>query len=279
MAAFILLMLFTFAIESIPAWKNGAWNILAGKEWFYRSEKFGMLSMIYGSVIVAFIAILIAAPLGIGTAIYTAEIAPNRFRLIIKAIIELLAGVPSVIYGILGIIFLREWIQNGLQLNTGDTLLTAGILVGIMILPTVATLCDDSFRSIPSQQRAASRALGMTRWETILNTLLPQAFSGITAAVLLALGRGAGETIAVMLVVGRQDNQTPSSILDISTWFSSGQTVTSKLGGSEVHIAYGDPSHWPAISALALVLLTGVSLLTIIGRKIVVHTNHKGGAQ
>lgn len=278
MIAFIALMLLAFLIQSIPAWKNGPLNLLAGQEWFYRSEKFGMLSMIYGSATVALIAILTAAPLGIGAAIYTAEIAPRQLRLTIKAIIELLAGIPSVIYGILGIIFLRDWIRNGLQLDTGDTLLTAGILVGIMILPTVATLCDDALRAIPSQQRAASRALGLTRWETIKQTLLPQASSSIMAAILLALGRGVGETIAVMLVVGRQDNQLPSNPLDLSTWLAPGQTLTSKLGGSEINIAYGNPTHWGAISALALVLLIGVTLLTIIGRKLIQRAQTKGGA-
>jgi len=277
MVLFMTLMLLSFLADSLPAWSGGVWEVLAGKEWFYRSEKFGIASMIYGSLVVAIIAILFAAPLGIGAALFTAEIASHRWRMLIKGVIELLAGVPSVIYGILGILFLRDWIRRGFELNTGDTLVTAGILVGVMILPTVVTLCDDSLRAVPRLQRDAARALGMTRSETIFSVVIPQAGSGVMAAILLALGRGVGETIAVMLVVGRQDNQLPSSILNLEKWLEPGQTLTSKLGGSEVNIAYGDPQHWGAITALALVLLLGVVIITAIGRYLVRLTDAKGG--
>ncbi|BDS08247.1 hypothetical protein NT6N_32870 [Oceaniferula spumae] len=277
MVLFIVLMLAAFLIHSLPAWRGGVWDLLAGTEWYYRSEKFGMLSMIYGSAVVSLIAILFAAPLGIGAAVYTAEIAGHRWRMIVKGIIELLAGVPSVIYGILGILFLREWVRRGFDLNTGDTLLTAGLLVGVMILPTVVTLCDDALRAVPRIQRDAARGLGMTRSEMIFSVLVPQAGSGMMAAVLLALGRGVGETIAVMLVVGRQDNQLPASIVDFDKILEPGQTLTSKLGGSEVNIAFGDPGHWGAITALALVLLLGVMVITVLGRFLVHYAEKRGG--
>ena len=185
-----------------------------------------------------------------------------------KVLIELLAGVPSVVYGILGMLILRDWIYRLLErwdALSGDTLLTGGVLLAVMILPTVVTLSDDALRSVASSQRQAARALGLNRTETILSVCLPQALPGLLAAVLLGLGRAVGETIAVFLVIGRQDNQLPESWLTLRPLAEAGQTLTTKLGGSETFIAYGDPLHWAAIVGLALVLLVLVLGVTVSG--------------
>jgi phosphate transport system permease protein len=133
-----------------------------------------------------------------------------------------------------------------------------------MILPTVMTLADDALRAVPRIQRVAARGMGLSRSETILSVALPQARSGLTAAVLLALGRALGETIAVFLVVGRQDNQWPERLISLEPLMQAGQTLTSKLGGSETNIAYGDPVHWGAMVGLGLVLLGIVAAVTAI---------------
>ena len=253
--------------QSVPVWRDEGWSYLTGPRWFSRIHEFGALPMIYGSLVVALVALTLAAPLGFGAAICTAEYLPRKTRLAFKVLIELLAGVPSVVYGLLGILLLRDWIYDlfaPFDPLSGDTLLTAGVLLAVMILPTIASLSDDAFRTVPAAQRRAARSLGLTRAETIFSVLLPQAKRGLGAALLLAFGRSLGETIAIFLVVGRQDNQLPAHWFSPRPLLEAGQTITSKLGGSETNIAYGDPLHWAAIVALALVLVAITGAVTII---------------
>jgi phosphate transport system permease protein len=268
---FLLAMIVLFIVQSIPVWGYEGAGFLFGKKWFYRQSQFGALPMIYGSVVVSFLALVLAAPVGIGAAIFCAELVPSGLRLTVKVIVELLAGIPSVVYGLLGILFLRDWVYRVLApfdpLN-GDTLLTAGILLAVMILPTVMTLSDDALRGVPAVQRLAARGLGLTQTEAVLSVSLPQAWRGMIAAVLLALGRALGETIAVFLVVGRQDNQWPVNLWSLRPFIESGQTLTSKLGGSETNIAYGDPLHWAAMVGLGLLLLAMVVAVTLIGARL-----------
>ena len=247
-----------FAWQSLPVWQHAGAGYVTGEKWFYRSHLFGALSMIYGTFVVAGIALLIAAPVGVGTAVFVAEYLPRRLRIIIKAALELLAGIPSVVYGLLGIALLRNWIYDtfeSFELLSGDTLLTAGLLLAIMVLPTVITLADDALSSVPAAQRRAARSLGLSRAEAILTVSLPQARRGLGAALLLALGRSLGETIAVFLVVGRQDNNLPHPWFTPRALLEAGQTLASKLGSSETNIAYGDRLHWAAMMGLGLLLL------------------------
>lgn len=260
----VLWFLGALLVQSIPVWKHSGWDFVTGLTWFYRQSLYGALPMIYGTVWVSGIALLLALPLAIGGAIFTSEILPRKWRFATKLLVELLAGIPSVIYGLLGIALLRDWIYDWFEafdVVSGDTLLTAGLLLGVMILPTVFTLIEDVFRSISGKQRQAARALGLTSAEVTTGVVLPQALPGIVSAVLLGLGRAMGETIAVFLVVGRQDHQS-IEWLSLRPLLEAGQTLTSKLGGSEINLAYGDPLHWGAMMGLALVLLVMVSLST-----------------
>lgn len=267
-ALFLAGMVALFLWQSVPVWRRFGFDYLLGTRWFFRENEFGILPMIYGTFIVSAIALLLAGPIGIAAAVFTAEILPARWRLSVKIVVELLAGVPSVVYGLLGILFLRDWVYQILtpfDPLSGDMLLTAGILLAIMILPTIMTLSDDAFRSVSASQRHAARSLGLTRAETIVAICFPQAWRGILAAVLLALGRAMGETIAVFLVVGRRDNVLPENLFSLRPLFEAGQTLTSKLGGSETNIAYGDPLHWAAIVGLGSVLLAIVAVVTWFG--------------
>jgi phosphate transport system permease protein len=268
---FLLFMVGLFVMESLPVWRHAGWGYLTEPKWFFRKSLFGSLSMVYGTVVVAAIALAVAAPVGIGAAIFTSEYLPPGLRLTAKIIIELLAGIPSVVYGLLGILFLRDWVYWALTPMdpvSGDTLLTAGLLLGIMVLPTIMTLSDDALRSVPNLQRAAARGLGLNRAETTLFVALPQARLGIVAALLLGLGRALGETIAVFLVVGRQDNQWPQNVFSLRPLLEAGQTLTSKLGGSETNIAYGSDLHWAAVVTLALLLLAMVGLCTVVADRL-----------
>ena len=264
----VALLVGVFVWQSLPVWHHEGWGYVTGTKWFFRQKEFGTLPMIYSTVIVGLIALVLAAPLGFGAAIFTAEYLPRRARLAVKVLIELLAGVPSVVYGLLGILLLRDWIYNlfeKFEPLSGDTVLTAGVLLAVMILPTIVTLSDDALRGVSSAQRRAARGLGLTHAETVLSIAIPQAKRGLGAALLLALGRALGETIAVFLVVGRQDNNMPEHIFSLRAWLEAGQTITSKLGGSETNIAYGDPVHWGAMIGLALLLLIMTGTVTLLG--------------
>jgi phosphate transport system permease protein len=257
-----------FAWQSVPVWKHEGWGYLTGARWFFRQHEFGALPMIYGSLVVALIALALATPIGFGAAIFSAEYLPRRARVALKVLIELLAGVPSVVYGLLGILLLRDWIYDAFARFdplSGDTLVTAGVLLAVMVLPTIVTLADDALRSVPAAQRRAARSLGLTRAEAILSVVLPQAKRGLGAALLLAFGRALGETIAVFLVVGRQDNNLPEKLFSMGKLLESGQTLTSKLGSSETNIAFGDPIHWAAIAGLGLILLVMTGIVTLLG--------------
>ncbi len=275
--AFLISLVGVFVWQSLPIWHEVGTGYISGQKWFYRQHLFGTLPMIYGTVIVSLIGLLCAVPIGVWAAICTAEILPEKLRFAVKIVIELLAGVPSVIYGLLGIIFLREWVYRLLtpfDPLSGDTLLTAGLLVGVMILPTIMTLSDDALRGIPALQRQAARGLGLNRSEVVWSVVLPQARQGIIAAVLLALGRSLGEMIAVFLVVGRQDNQLPEKFWSLGPLFRSGQTLASKLGSSETNIAYGDPLHWAAINGLGLLLLLMVGTVTVVAFRLMQKDRH-----
>jgi len=276
-ALFVVALVVLFIWQSLPLWKHEGAGFLTGTKWFYRQTQFGALPMIYGTVVVSAIALCLAAPVGIGAAVFSAEFVPSRLRLGVKIVVELLAGIPSVVYGLLGILFLRDWVYRALSPFdplSGDTLLTAGILLAVMILPTLMTLCDDALRGVPSAQRMAARGLGLTQTEVVFSVSFPQAARGMVAAGLLALGRALGEAIAVFLVVGRRDNQFPANLFSLRPLGESGQTLTSKLASSETNIAYGDPLHWAAIVSLGLVLLAMAVGVTFIGTRVMRSGGH-----
>jgi len=266
----IFVFIFWEAMPMIP--KLDWWTFFTSSRWIPNPApgnpaSYGALGLIVGTFAVTGISLLIAVPVGLGAAVYISEFAKGKAKETLKIIIELLAGVPSVVYGLLGILLLRDWIYElfaRFDPLSGDTLLTAGVLLAVMVLPTVVTLSDDALRSVPATQRRAARALGLTRGETVLHIALPQARRGLGAALLLALGRALGETIAVFLVVGRQDNHLPSQWLALRPLLESGQTLTSKLGSSETNIGYGDPLHWAAIVGLGLILFVLTGGLTVL---------------
>jgi len=255
--------------QNLPIWGHSGEGYFTGKNWYFRHQAFGMLPMLYGTIAVSVIALLLAGPIGIGAAVFAGEYLPARARMVMKLMIELLAGIPSVVYGLLGILILRNYVYDSLRAMgmdplSGDSLLTAGLLLAVMVLPTVMTLADDALRGVSPIQRQAARGLGLSQGQSILFVLLPQAGRGLVAAVLLALGRALGEAIAVFLVVGRQDNQWPRFPFAPDSLINAGQTLASKLGGAETNIAYGDPVHWAAVVGLGLILLSVVITVTLL---------------
>ncbi|MEW6468219.1 MAG: phosphate ABC transporter permease subunit PstC [Bacteroidota bacterium] len=180
-------------------------DFFLGKEWYptaHPSPLFGILPIILGTLWVSLGAILIALPFGLATAVYMAEIANERVRRVLKPMIELLAGIPSVVYGFFGLVVIVPQIQQWFNLPVGETALAGSIVLGIMALPTIITISEDAIRTTPRAMKEASLALGATRWQTITRVIIPYSISGITAGTILGIGRAIGETMAVLMVTG-----------------------------------------------------------------------------
>jgi len=180
-------------------------KFLTEKEWFPTAQpaaQLGVLALILGTLWVSLGAILLALPLGLATAIYMAEIANEKTRRVLKPLIELLAGIPSVVYGFFGLIIIVPLIQQTFQIPVGETGLAGSIILGIMALPTIITISEDALRTAPRAMKEASLALGANKWQTISRVVVPYAASGISAAAILGMGRAIGETMAVLMVTG-----------------------------------------------------------------------------
>lgn len=268
---FILFLFGTLFAHALPSLGREGWTLLTVAHWNFRQSAFGALAMIYGTCVVSFVALALAFPVGLGAAIFVSEILAGKTRAAAKMTIELLAGIPSVVYGLLGVVFLRQWLQDPLTrlgASSGDSLFTAGLLLALMILPTMMTFSDDALRCVPRLFRETARGLGLTRRQAVWHVVLPQARSGILGAALLSLGRAIGETIAVYLVIGRADRPLPRNILSVDAWIDAGQTLTTKLGGAETAIAYGDSRHWSALMALGASLWIAIAFLTYASERL-----------
>jgi phosphate transport system permease protein len=180
-------------------------EFFAGEEWYptaHPAPQYGILPIILGTLWVSLGAILLALPFGLSVAIYMAELAHHRIYKLLKPTVELLAGIPSVVYGFFGLVVIVPLVQKTFNLPVGETGLTGSIILGIMALPTIITISEDALRSVPRAMREASLALGANHWQTIYKVVVPYAMSGITAAVVLGIGRAIGETMAVLMVTG-----------------------------------------------------------------------------
>ncbi len=205
-AAFSILIIFFIFIflfvEAYPAIKEFGSELFTSTSWNVRREEFGLLPAIYGSVFVTIGALLVSVPLGIGAAVYLSEIASNKVRMALKPIIELLAGIPSIVYGFVGAVILGKFLSNTFNLRGIHSFLAAMVILGIMALPIIVSMADDAMKSVPKDIKDASLALGATRWQTIRRVTIPSAISGISSGVIMGMGRAIGETMAVMLIVG-----------------------------------------------------------------------------
>lgn len=256
------------AVEALPAIQKFGPRFLVSTAWNPVTEEYGVLPMIYGTVVSSAIALLIAVPVGLGVSVFLSEdYLPPKIQLPLVFLVELLAAIPSVVYGLWGIFVLIPILTKlGQGLNTyfgwlpifstppvGPGLLPAGVILSIMILPTIAAISRDALISLPSDLRQAAVGLGATRWETILKVLLPAAFSGIVGAVMLALGRAIGETMAVTMVIGNSNNISPSI-------FAPSNTIPSLLANQ-----FAEASGLQVASLMyAALILFGITLLVNI---------------
>jgi phosphate transport system permease protein len=224
-------------------------EFLTGREWYPTSApvaQFGVLPLILGTLLVSFFAILIALPIGLVTAIYMAEIADDRIRRMMKPVIELLAGIPSVVYGFFGLVVLVPAIQKVFDLPVGETALAGSIILAIMALPTIITISEDAIRSTPVALKEASLALGASHWQSLQRVVIPYAKSGIMAAFILGIGRAIGETMAVLMVTGNAAVM-PGGILEPVRTIPA--TIAAELGEAP----YGG-IHFKALFTLGIIL-------------------------
>jgi phosphate transport system permease protein len=249
----VLFILLFLVGDSLPAFQEiGVVPFLAGETWnpTFINPAYGILPLIVGTVLVTLAAMVIAVPLSVATAIYLSELAPYRVKAAIKPVIELLAGIPSVVFGFFGLLVLVEWIRVAFDVPSGECVLAGGILLGVMSLPTIISVSEDALASVPREFREGSLALGATRWQTIRQVVVPAALSGITAAIILGMGRAIGETMAVLMVTGN------AAVIPEPLWnvLSPVRTLTGTLGIEMGEVAIGS-LHYHALFAVATVLL------------------------
>jgi phosphate transport system permease protein len=238
-------------------------DFLGGKEWAPTAEpeKFGLLPLMVGSALVSFGAIVIAIPLGIGTALYLGELAPRAIRETVKPIIEILASIPSVVIGFIGMTLLSGIIKDAFQLNTGLTALTGSIMLAFMSLPTIISISEDAINAVPSSYRFASTALGATKWQTAYKTVLPAASSGIVAATMLGLGRVIGETMTVLMITGNSPRLVFSLLQPV-------RTITGTIAAEMGETVQGGV-HYSALFAIGLMLFLITFFINYLADKFV----------
>lgn len=255
----------TLAIESQHFFSHVTfWEFLTGTKWepLFEPKKFGVLPILWGTMMIAFGACVVAVPIGVGIALYLSEYAHPKVRATLKPLIELLAGIPSVVFGYFAVTIITPFLQRFLPSTEVFNAASAALTVGIMIIPVVASLSEDAFRSVPQSMRDAGYALGATPFEVNLRVVIPAAVSGIMASVILAFARAIGETMAVSLAAGSSPNLTLNFLEPI-------QTMT----GFIVQVSMGDVQHgsieYQSLFAVAGVLFIVTMIFNYLARKVV----------
>lgn len=246
---FVALIFYFLVREGLPALAEVKLADLFAVRWYPIENHFGILPLLSGSFIVTLGAALIAVPFGIGTAIFIAEIAPRWLREILKPLVELLGGLPSVVLGFLGILVLSPYLRILLNLPTGLTALAGSLLLGAIAIPTIVSVAEDALDSVPRSYREGAWALGATRWQTIWRVTLPAARSGVLTGVMLGIGRAIGETMAVMMVTGN----APVLAGSLGALFSPVRTMTATIAAEMGEVSNGS-THYHVLFFIGITL-------------------------
>lgn len=260
------LIVFSLFQEGLPLFnKVSVSDFLFGLEWYPTSDPhlFGIFPLIVGSFVVTFFATLIAVPLGVLAAIYISEIAPPSIKEILKSVIELLAGLPSVVLGFFGMVVVAPWLQETFDLPTGLNIINASMILAIMAIPTISSISEDALYAVPREFKEASYALGATKFETITRVIVPGALSGISTAIMLGMARAIGETLVVLMVAGGAA-AIPESIFDSVRPMPA--SIAAEMGEAPFRSA-----HYQALFAIGIVLF----FLTLIFNLIADYVSHK----
>ncbi len=256
---FLIGIIVVLFVEGLPTFHEVSISqFLFGNRWYPTSEppRLGILPLILGSLWVTAGALIFAIPLGIFSAIFLAELCPKKLREILKPVIEMLAGIPSVVYGFFGMVVLSPLLKDLLSLPTGLTAFTASIILGIMAIPSIVSLAEDAISSVPKSYREASFAVGATHWETIRKVIIPASYSGLGAAVILGAGRIIGETMTVLMVAG-------GAAVIPTSFFQPVRTMTATIAAEMGEAPVGS-LHYHSLFAIAIILFLITFLLNIL---------------
>ncbi len=250
----VLLISIYLIVSGLPAMlKIGPLKFLLGTTWSVSEEEFGILPFILTSIYGAAGALLLGVPIGIMTALFLAKAAPHGLAVIIRTAVELLAGIPSVVYGLVGMMLVVPWVQNSFHLSSGACLLAAILVLAVMILPYIVNVSETALRAVPEEYEEASLALGATKTETWFHVTLPAAKSGVIAAVVQGVGRAIGESMAVIMVAG--------NVANMPGLFKSVRFLTTAIASDMSYAAYGSLQR-QALFSIGLVLFLFIMLIT-----------------
>jgi phosphate transport system permease protein len=256
-----LIVIFLFN-EGLPLFQQiGVLDFLFGDRWVPSKDLYGAFPFIVSTFLVTLGSLLIAVPLGISCAVFLEEIAPRWARELVRPAIELLAGIPSIIYGVFALVIIVDLVKIPFNLATGETILAASIILAVMMLPIIISISQDSIEAVPRTYREGSYSMGATDWQTIHRVVVPAARRGIIAGVILGCGRAIGETMAVVLVIGNVE-KLPLSLLD------SGETLTATIL-LEMGEAVIGSLHYRALFCLGIIPFILVLLLSIISSRLI----------
>ncbi len=270
--AFVLLIFLFLLREGVPAFFEVPLGTLFGTRWYPTFDLYGALPLILGSLLVTFTAIVIALPLGVATAVFVREVAPRWAREILKPLIEVLAGIPSVVLGFFGMTVLAPGIREGLGMPTGLTAFTGAVLLAYMALPTIISVAEDALDAVPKSYRDASLAMGATHWQTIWRVVVPAGRSGILIAVMLGLGRAIGETMAVMMVTGNAARM-PTTLDSV---FRPARTMTATIAAEMGEVAQGS-THYHVLFGIGIILFLITFLINLAATSAIFKKRRRGG--
>ena len=270
-AIFFVALIFYFLIsQGLPALQEVEMSSLFGTRWYPIEEYYGILPLLTGSLVVTIGATLIAVPFGIGTAIYLAEIAPRWAREILKPIIEILAGLPSVVLGFIGIAVLSSLLRESFNLATGLSAFTGSLLLAAISIPTIVSVAEDALDAVPKEYRDGALALGGTKWQTIWTVTLPAARSGVLTATMLGVARSIGETMTVMMVTGN----APVLADNWRIFFMPVRTMTATIAAEMGEVASGSV-HYHVLFLIGIVLFTISLIVNVLASYYVYRTSSR----
>jgi len=272
--AFVALILFFLLREGLPTLGRVSPVEMIKQRWYPTFDLFGMLPLLLGSLLVTVLATIIAVPLGLATAILIREVAPNWAREILKPLIEVLAGIPSVVLGFLGMVAIAPLIRRYLNVPTGLTAFTGAVMLAYMSLPTIISVAEDALDAVPKLYRDAALALGATRWQTVWRVTLPAARSGVVIAVMLGVGRAIGETMAVMMVTGNAARMP----LTLDSVFRPMRTMTATIAAEMGEVAQGS-THYHVLFMVGIVLFVVTFIINAIASMVVIRSGPKRGGR
>jgi phosphate transport system permease protein len=269
---FVVLIFLFLLREGLPVFWEVSPGNLFGIHWFPTFDAFGTLPLILGSAYVTVASILIALPLGVATAVFIREVAPDWTREFLKPLIEVLAGIPSVVLGFFGMHVIAPLVRTTLNAPTGLTAFTGAVLLAYMALPTIISVAEDALDSVPKGYRDAALAMGATKWQTIWRVVVPAARSGIATAVMLGMGRAIGETMAVMMVTGNAARMP----LSLGSIFMPVRTMTATIAAEMGEVANGSV-HYHALFGIGIILFVMTFVINLVAATALFKKKQRGG--